>query len=39
VAAAASPGLAHALVFVVFAGILVAAVPLIVTMPDHRGSW
>jgi MFS family permease len=35
----ASPGITQAYVFAVFAVILLAAVPLIVSMPDHRGSW
>jgi MFS family permease len=35
----ASPGITQAYVFGVFAVILLAAVPLIVSMPDHRGSW
>jgi MFS family permease len=33
------PGLAQAYVFVAFAAILLVAIPLIFTMPDHRGSW
>ena len=35
----ASPGITQAYVFAVFAVILLAAVPLIISMPDHRGSW
>jgi MFS family permease len=35
----AQPGITQAYVFVVFAVILLAAVPLILSMPDHRGSW
>ncbi|GAA3081857.1 MDR family MFS transporter [Pseudonocardia yunnanensis] len=34
-----SPGITQAYVFGVFAVILLAAVPLIISMPDHRGSW
>jgi MFS family permease len=33
------PGITQAFVFAVFAVILLAAVPLILSMPDHRGSW
>ena len=33
------PGVAQAYVLLVFAGILLAAIPLIFMMPDHRGSW
>jgi MFS family permease len=35
----ASPGITQAYVFGVFAVILLAAIPLILAMPDHRGSW
>lgn len=35
----AQPGIMLAYVFGVFAVILLAAVPLILSMPDHRGSW
>jgi MFS family permease len=35
----AQPGITQAYVFAVFAVILLAAVPLILSMPDHRGSW
>jgi MFS family permease len=33
------PGLAQARVFLVFAVVLAAALPLIAMVPDHRGSW
>lgn len=33
------PGHAQAVAFVVLAVVLVAAIPLIIAMPDHRGSW
>ena len=35
----ANPGLAQAHAFVVLAVLMLAAVPLIFTIPDHRGSW
>lgn len=35
----ADPGLAQAHAFVVLAVLLLAAIPLIFTIPDHRGSW
>jgi MFS family permease len=35
----AQPGITQGYVFAVFAVILLAAVPLILSMPDHRGSW
>jgi Na+/melibiose symporter-like transporter len=35
----AQPGLAQAYVFVAFAAILAAAIPLILALPDHRGAW
>lgn len=35
----ADPGLAQAHAFVVLAALLLAALPLIFTIPDHRGSW
>ena len=38
-ARATDPGLAQAWVFVVFAGILAAALPLIRRVPDQHGSW
>lgn len=39
VSASADPGIAQAWAFVVFAGLLLAALPLVVAIPDHRGSW
>jgi EmrB/QacA subfamily drug resistance transporter len=39
VARSADPGLAQAHVFVVFAAILLAALPLILRVPEHRGRW
>jgi EmrB/QacA subfamily drug resistance transporter len=33
------PGIAQAHVFVVFAVLLVAALPLVFLVPDHRGNW
>lgn len=38
-ARATDPGLAQAWVFVVFAGILAAALPLIRRVSDQHGSW
>jgi MFS family permease len=38
-ARATDPGLAQAWVFVVFAGILAAALPLIRRVPDQHGRW
>jgi EmrB/QacA subfamily drug resistance transporter len=38
-ARSADPGLAQARVFLVFAVILVCALPLILLVPDHRGGW
>jgi MFS family permease len=35
----ANPGLAQAHAFVVLAVLLLASIPLIFTIPDHRGSW
>jgi EmrB/QacA subfamily drug resistance transporter len=35
----ANPALAQAHAFVVFAVLVLATVPLIFTVPDHRGSW
>jgi EmrB/QacA subfamily drug resistance transporter len=34
-----SPGTALAVVFTVFAAILVCVVPLVLLVPEHRGSW
>jgi EmrB/QacA subfamily drug resistance transporter len=39
VARSASPGLAQARVFEVFAAILIAALPLLLLVPEHRGRW
>ena len=39
VARSAHPGLAQAHVFEVFAAILILALPLILAVPEHRGSW
>jgi MFS family permease len=33
------PGITQAYVFLAFAAILLAALPLIITLPDHRGAW
>jgi hypothetical protein len=35
----ASPAMAQAHGFIVLSVLMVAAVPLIFTIPDHRGSW
>jgi EmrB/QacA subfamily drug resistance transporter len=34
-----NPGIAQAHVFVVFAVMLIAAIPFLFLVPDHRGSW
>jgi EmrB/QacA subfamily drug resistance transporter len=39
VARSADPGLAQARMFVVFAAVLVAALPLVLMVPEHRGRW
>jgi EmrB/QacA subfamily drug resistance transporter len=39
VARSADPGLAQAHVFLVFAAIIVCALPLILLVPEHRGRW
>jgi EmrB/QacA subfamily drug resistance transporter len=39
VARSADPGLAQAHVFLIFAAILIVALPLIVRVPEHRGRW
>jgi EmrB/QacA subfamily drug resistance transporter len=39
VARSAYPGLAQAHVFVVFAATLIAALPLVLLVPEHRGRW
>jgi EmrB/QacA subfamily drug resistance transporter len=33
------PGMAQAYIFVVFAVLMIAIVPLLLLVPDHRGSW
>lgn len=39
IARSADPGMAQAYVFLVFAGVMVAVLPLLRLVPDHRGSW
>ncbi|MFD2420601.1 MFS transporter [Amycolatopsis pigmentata] len=39
IARSSDPGMAQAYVFVVFAGVMVAVLPLLRLVPDHRGSW
>jgi EmrB/QacA subfamily drug resistance transporter len=39
VARSGDPGLAQAHVFEIFAGLLIAAIPLVFLVPEHRGSW
>jgi EmrB/QacA subfamily drug resistance transporter len=39
IARSADPGIAQAHVFLVFAGLLVATLPLVFLVPDHRGNW
>ena len=39
VATSADPGIAQAHVFLVFAAILIAALPLVARVPEHRGRW
>jgi hypothetical protein len=39
VARSADPGLAQAHVFLVFAATLIAALPLVFLVPEHRGRW
>lgn len=39
IARSANPGMAQAYVFLVFAGVMVAVLPLLRLVPDHRGSW
>jgi hypothetical protein len=34
-----NPGIAQAHVFLVFAGVLVAALALIILVPEHHGRW
>ncbi len=39
VARSATPGLTQAHVFLVFAIIVIATIPLILRVPEHRGRW
>jgi MFS family permease len=39
VARSGNPGLAQAHVFEIFAGLLLAAIPLVFLVPEHRGTW
>ena len=39
VARSASPGIAQAHVFLIFAAVLVAALPFVLLVPEHRGNW
>ncbi|GIH20494.1 MFS transporter [Rugosimonospora africana] len=39
VARSAHPGIAQAHIFVIFAILLIATLPLVFLVPDHRGSW
>jgi hypothetical protein len=39
IAQSASPGELQAKVFVVFAVLLVACLPVIARVPEHRGAW
>jgi len=39
IARSSNPGIAQAHVFVVFAAVLVASLPLVFLVPDHRGRW
>ena len=39
VARSADPGIAQAHIFVVFAAIIVCALPLVLLVPEHRGRW
>jgi EmrB/QacA subfamily drug resistance transporter len=39
IARSADPGIAQAHVFLVFAAVLVAMLPLVFLVPEHRGSW
>ena len=38
-ARSADPGLAQAHVFLIFAATLIAALPLVLLVPEHRGRW
>jgi EmrB/QacA subfamily drug resistance transporter len=39
VARSANPGIAQAHVFLIFAGVLIAALPFVLLVPEHRGRW
>jgi EmrB/QacA subfamily drug resistance transporter len=39
IARSGDPGMAQAHIFLVFAALLVAVLPLLLLVPDHRGSW
>ncbi|HXW88421.1 MAG TPA: MFS transporter [Streptosporangiaceae bacterium] len=39
VARSADPGIAQAHTFLVFAAIIIASLPLVLLVPDHRGRW
>jgi MFS family permease len=39
VARSASPGIAQAHVFLIFAAVLVVALPFVLMVPEHRGNW
>ena len=39
VARSANPGIAQAHVFIVFAAVLIASLPLVFLVPEHRGRW
>jgi hypothetical protein len=38
-ARSAHPGIAQAHIFIVFAIIMLAVLPLLLLVPDHRGRW
>jgi hypothetical protein len=39
IARSADPGVVQARVFLVFAALLVAMLPLVMLVPDHHGNW
>jgi len=39
IARSADPGVVQARVFLVFAAVLVAMLPLVMLVPDHHGNW
>lgn len=39
VARSSQPGLTQAYVFLAFAAVLIAALPMLLRVPDHRGQW